>query len=93
MISEKLISQVRDRLVDAYDPVEIYLFGSYAWAKPDDESDLDLLVVVEQSSLPRHKRSLAASKALIDLKIPKDIIVFTKVEFEKFSKKTEYFKP
>ncbi len=27
----------------------IYLFGSYAWGNPDDESDLDLLVIMKAS--------------------------------------------
>ena len=49
MIKDKIIDEVVCRLVDVYHPVEIYLFGSYAWGKPTEESDLDLLVVIENS--------------------------------------------
>ena len=33
MIDNKVIEEVKKRLVDAFDPVAIYLFGSYAWVE------------------------------------------------------------
>ena len=44
MITKRSIDTVVKRLVKAYDPLEIYLFGSYAWENPE-ESDLDLSVL------------------------------------------------
>ncbi len=85
-ISENIIEVVRDRLVDVYDPLEVYLFGSYAWGSPTDESDLDMLVVVEKSDEKSYKRSIPASKAMLDLMISKDIVVYTKDEFERLRK-------
>ena len=29
MIDEKMIEEVKKRLIDTYNPLEIYLFGSY----------------------------------------------------------------
>ncbi len=84
MISEEIIQEVVKRLVDVYNPLEIYLFGSYAWGHPDEESDLDLLIVVSESDKKRYKRSLPASYALKDLMVAKDVIVLTKKEFEKY---------
>ena len=81
MITPEIIEEVKNRLIKVYDPVAIYLFGSYAWGNPDDDSDLDLLIVVEKSDEKRHKRAIHASDALWDLKISKDILVFTKDEF------------
>jgi len=80
-----MIKQVVDRLVKTYDPIEIYLFGSYAWGHPDEESDLDLLIVVEKSESPSFKRPIKGHKALLDFMISKDILVYTKDEFKKFS--------
>jgi predicted nucleotidyltransferase len=84
-ITPEIIEEVKNRLIKTYNPLEIYLFGSYAWGTPTDESDLDLLIVVEHSDLKRHQRSYAASDALFDMMIPKDVIVYTKEEFNKRS--------
>ena len=85
MISKKLIKEVKDRLIKVYDPLEIYLFGSYAWGSPTEDSDLDFLVIVPHSDVKNYKRSIPASRAMLDLMISKDIIVYTKKEFNKIS--------
>lgn len=82
MISKKLINEIKNRLVNVYDPLEIYLFGSYAWGHPDDESDLDFLIVVPHSDVKNYKRSIPASWALMDVFAPMDILVYTKEEFD-----------
>lgn len=81
MIPEKTINKVKDRLVKAYHPLEIYLFGSYAWGTPNEESDLDLLVVIDETNENRYKLLTKGHRALIDLDISKDILVYTKNEF------------
>ncbi|MFH1644327.1 MAG: nucleotidyltransferase domain-containing protein [bacterium] len=83
MIDKETIKEVQDRLIKIYDPLEMYLFGSYAWGKPSSDSDLDLLIIVPESDETIHKRSLPGIRALIDLMISKDILVYTKTEFEK----------
>ncbi len=40
------MEDVKNRLVRAYNPLTIYLFGSYAWGTPTEDSDLDLVIVV-----------------------------------------------
>jgi predicted nucleotidyltransferase len=85
MIKENIVEEIKDRLVKVYDAISIYLFGLYAWGSSDEDSDLDLLIVVDTSEEKSYKRSIPASKALIDLMVPKDIIVYTKEEFEKLS--------
>lgn len=82
MIKQDIIQEITHRLVAVYNPVTIYLFGSHAWGHPDEESDLDFLVVVEQSTEHPCKRSIKAADALWDLKVPKDLLVYTKQEFE-----------
>ena len=81
MISNEIIKFVTQKLVAAYNPVAIYLFGSYAWGKPDAGSDLDLLVVVEKSNEKPHHRVEKGSEVLWDLKVPKDLLIYTKDEF------------
>jgi len=58
------------------------LFGSYASETPKNDSDIDLLVI-QDTDLPRHKRSFDIQKMLIGSMIPMDILVYTNIEFEK----------
>ncbi len=85
MLDKKILSFVKDKLVETYNPLKIYIFGSYAWGKPTKDSDLDILVVVEDSDQKSYKRPVSGYKALFDLDIPNEIIVYTKEEFEKYS--------
>lgn len=82
MIPETTIEEIKNRLIKVYDPLTIYLFGSYAWGMPDEDSDLDFLVIVEQSDQKRHKRGKSGYLALWGLDVSKDILVYTKQEFE-----------
>lgn len=82
MVSEALMQEVTNRLVKTYDPLKIYLFGSYAWGHPDEESDVDLLIIVDKSEEKGYSRPVAAFRALHDLDLSKDVLVLTKEEFE-----------
>jgi uncharacterized protein len=85
MISKETIEEVKKRLIEAYNPLAIYLFGSYVWGKPTEDSDLDLLIVIDTSNEKSYKRTMAGYDALFGMGISKDIIVYTKEEFEKLS--------
>jgi predicted nucleotidyltransferase len=64
-------------------PERIYLFGSHARDEATEDSDYDFLVVVPDSPLPRYKREQKAFRALCGMGISKDVLVFTRQEFEK----------
>ncbi|HSW62246.1 MAG TPA: nucleotidyltransferase domain-containing protein [Dissulfurispiraceae bacterium] len=85
MAHPELLDKVRKRLVDTYQPLAVYLFGSHAWGSPDKESDLDLLIIVAGSDKKPYKRSLPGIKALSGLGISKDILVYTSEEFEELA--------
>ena len=85
MINDKLIEIVKTKLSDTYNPLSIYIFGSYAWGNPTQESDLDLVVVVEKSSQKPYIRPIAGLRALRGLGIAKDLIVYTQEEFKALS--------
>lgn len=82
MITQTTIDEVKKRLITTYKPLEIYLFGSYAWGKPDDQSDLDILIVIEKSTQNSIERMRSGYQALMDLDISNDILVYTKDEFD-----------
>lgn len=43
------IEEIVRRIVAAYAPQKIILFGSHAYGQPDEDSDIDLLIVKETS--------------------------------------------
>ena len=83
-LSRSLLQQITQRLVNEFQPEEIILFGSHAWGEPGEDSDLDLLVIVSQSELSPARRAMQAHRCLQDLNVPKDILVRTRTEVERF---------
>lgn len=71
MISEQKIKEIAQRLVKLYNPQAIYLFGSYAWGHPDEDSDLDFLIIVDEIK-DRYQALVAGYRALSGMSIPKD---------------------
>lgn len=57
----------------------IGLFGSYARGYWGVGSDLDLVAIVDESSLPFERRALDFD--LLDLPVPADLLVYTEAEF------------
>jgi len=51
-----LIEQITETLVKVYEPLAIYIFGSYSWGKPDKKSDLDIAVIIKHSDLDMASR-------------------------------------
>ena len=39
------IQKILDKLVTGYAPQKVILYGSYAYGKPDRDSDIDLLII------------------------------------------------
>ena len=76
------LATVVGRLVQAFDPLRILLFGSRARGDARSDSDYDLLVVMDRAD---DKRALAIAMrhALADLPIGKDIIVTTEDEIRR----------
>jgi predicted nucleotidyltransferase len=75
-----------DRLVDALHPERIYFFGSRARGDAGPDSDYDLLAVVPESDLAPHRRDVLAFRALCGVGAAKDVVVYTRAEFESRSR-------
>lgn len=85
-ISPEVLNEVVERLVRGLEPDQLYLFGSQAKGKADEGSDIDLLLVVPDSDLPRHQREAFSYDLLWGLSIPVDVIVLTQAEFQRGSR-------
>ena len=81
MIGKEKISEIVSKIAAGYNPDMIILFGSYAVGNPNENSDLDLLVV-KGSELPRPQRVVKVRRMLYGSMIPMDIIVYTPDEIE-----------
>jgi len=78
------------RLLATGQPQKIILFGSRARGQASRDSDYDLLVI-ENSNLPRYRRAVSYRRALKDLGISKDIIVWTPREIEEWQNVSNAF--
>ncbi len=80
---EETLRTATERLCDALRPSMIYLFGSYAYGIPNFDSDIDLLLLVEDSSRSPYELDAAANRALGDLRVPIDVQVYSRTQFER----------
>lgn len=84
------LKSVTQRIICAFDPERIILFGSYAYGMPTSDSDLDLLVVMESDQRPT-TRAVNISKILRPRLIPIDILVRTPEEIRYRLEIGDYF--
>ncbi len=82
-VNDQLLIEVVRRILTIGSPIKIILFGSHAkgFARPD--SDLDLLII-EESDLPRYRRSGPYRRALCGVSPAKDIVVWMSQEVEEW---------
>ncbi len=80
--SDRILKEMVRRLVAAFNPDHIYLYGSRARGEARLDSDYDLMLVVSASQIPRYRRDQQAFRALCGLGVPKEVIVLTRAEFE-----------
>lgn len=73
------VRSVTRQVVEQFHPQKVILFGSYAYGQPTEDSDVDLLVVIDTDEPPLHVAAKIA--AAIDHPFPLDILVRTPEEF------------
>ncbi|MBI5741259.1 MAG: nucleotidyltransferase domain-containing protein [Nitrospirae bacterium] len=86
----KLIRNISRKIVENFDPEKIILFGSFAEGTSTEESDIDLLVIME-SNQRSAKRSMEISKVCRPKFVSMDILVRTPAEIKKRLAIGDYF--
>ena len=76
------LRRVIDRLIAAYEPERIYLFGSMARGEAGPDSDYDLMVVVPDDASVERRGSRLAYLALRGTGTAADVLVSTHSRFE-----------
>lgn len=77
-VPERLLS----RVVDVWNPLEIWLFGSRARGEAKATSDWDLLVIVPDDAPDRLLDPVEARRSLRGLYIPVDLVAARREEFD-----------
>lgn len=75
MITQKQIKDFGRRLVREFRPLKVVLFGSYAYGKPNPDSDIDILVVMPLNGSPVDKSVEIRLK--LQPRFPLDLLVRT----------------
>lgn len=78
---DPVLAEILRRLLEAYEPARVYLFGSTARA-PGPDSDYDLLLVVRDDAPERRRGSRLAYEALRGTGTAADVLVCTQSYFD-----------
>ena len=89
-ITALTLEEAVSRILATGSPLRIVLFGSHARGEAGPKSDLDLLII-EESNLPRYKRTARYLRALIGVFPAKDVVVWTPQEVEAWSRVPDAF--
>lgn len=84
------IEEITQKIVKEYQPEKIILFGSYAWGKPDEGSDVDLFIITK-SRLRRIDRARQVYRIIYGSGIPIDVIVYTPKEVKRRLQLEDFF--
>jgi predicted nucleotidyltransferase len=86
-LPKQLVDGMVQAIVDEVEPRRIYLFGSCARGDRTVNSDVDLLIVEDEGFGPNRSRWAELKrirKALRSFRVPKDVLVYSREEFEKW---------
>ncbi len=80
--SDPVLIDMVNRLVAAFSPDAVYLFGSRARDEAGSDSDYDLLVVVPDTASTERRQARLAYQALRGTGAAADVLVWTRSAFE-----------
>jgi predicted nucleotidyltransferase len=72
----RALAEILRRLIDAYEPERVYLFGSKARGDAGPDSDFDLMVIVPDNAPAERKQSRLAYENLWGTGVAADVLVW-----------------
>lgn len=76
------LAEALRRLLEAYRPERVYLFGSRARGDAGPDSDYDIMLVVSDDAPPERRRSRMAYERLWGTGLAADVLVWTREAFD-----------
>jgi predicted nucleotidyltransferase len=89
MVKINQIKSYVKKISDEFHPQKVILFGSYAYGKPTSDSDVDLLVVMED--LNHTEKPSLEIRRRIKAPFPLDLLVKSPSHIKKRLKMRDYF--
>jgi predicted nucleotidyltransferase len=89
-LSDDLVQDIIQRIVETAQPDKVILFGSRARGNARPDSDFDLLVIKDTDE-PSYRRDAPLYLALAGLNAPVDVMVYTPEEVREWSAVPEAF--
>lgn len=80
---DPILDEIVRRLVAAVQPEAVFLFGSRARGDATDESDYDVLLLVDEPESEHYELACRGYAALLGFGIPVDILVMDRAQFER----------
>ncbi len=81
--SDKILNEIKQRIVETANPLKIILFGSAARGEVGPNSDLDILVVIP-SGIHRRLTARSIYRNLIGVGFAVDIVVVNEEDIERY---------
>jgi len=83
------IAEITEKIVREYQPEKIILFGSYAWGKPNKDSDVDIFIVKKTDNTREMSRKI--NRLFFPRYIAMDFIVYTPEQVKKRNEMGDFF--
>ena len=71
---QDIVTAMVTRIVVEFHPRRVYLFGSYAWGTPSADSDIDLMVILDDAPESPTRMARRAYRKLRPRTVPVDIL-------------------
>jgi predicted nucleotidyltransferase len=82
-VTDEQLAQIVRRLVAALAPRGVYAFGSHVYGTPTPDSDIDVLVAVDDTELAREDQDERGYRALRGLFLPIELHIVGLRQFER----------
>ena len=82
--AQPVIEEATRRLVAEFQPEQVWLFGSYAWGEPTVDSDLDILMLVNDEASTSIQHIRQARRCLRSIDMAKDVLLQSKASFDRY---------
>ncbi len=87
--NQKKLDQVVKLIVRKFKPEKIILFGSYAWGKPNEDSDVDLFIVKKTDNA--RETAMEIDVSIRPRPFPIDLIVYRPENVKKRIEMNDFF--